>query len=239
MAEHQSGGRDSTTARYFSHSYAQRVNTDAVITKSLKAQYPGFDLVVVPQIASGNSQCDLLTFAAAGHATAMPLAGDESVPSSLQWKVYVPPARRIDGNTGALGELTLFGKYVYKWNGYDYLVYLVDGRDGAEGYPKVKNYYIICPDRRKADELIMAVGVWGSDLHNEVWVFDGGSWTKSAELWQSANKSTWDAVILDEDMKKALIDDHVSFFESRETYTDLKVPWKRGIIYHGPPGNGE
>jgi transitional endoplasmic reticulum ATPase len=27
--------------------------------------------------------------------------------------------------------------------------------------------------------------------------------------------------------------------EGQKTYTDLKVPWKRGVIYYGPPGNGK
>ena len=52
-------------------------------------------------------------------------------------------------------------------------------------------------------------------------------------------KASWDSVILDEDMKAALIEDHLSFFRSRATYERLKVPWKRGIIYYGPPGNGK
>lgn len=30
-----------------------------------------------------------------------------------------------------------------------------------------------------------------------------------------------------------------NFFNGRDTYTKLKVPWKRGVIYYGPPGNGK
>lgn len=30
-----------------------------------------------------------------------------------------------------------------------------------------------------------------------------------------------------------------NFFDGRDTYENLKVPWKRGIIYYGPPGNGK
>lgn len=234
-----SSAADATTDRYFGHLRAPRVNTDAIITKSLAEQYPELELVVVPESPSYDTRFDLLGFASAGYATVTPLSDDSSLPSSLQWTVYAPPARRIDGDSGSLGDLAIFGKFLYKWDDAEFIVYLVDGRDGTGAYPTVKNYYILTANRRKADELVLKVGSWSSELHNEAWVFDGGSWEKSSELWQSANKSTWDAVILDEDMKQALIEDHLSFFQSRQTYTDLKVPWKRGVIYHGPPGNGE
>ena len=28
-------------------------------------------------------------------------------------------------------------------------------------------------------------------------------------------------------------------YKGRDVYKDLGVPWKRGIIFHGPPGNGK
>ena len=82
----------------------------------------------------------------------------------------------------------------------------------------------------------MEASRWSIELHNEVWVFDGGYWQKSAELWQSVQQSEWKDVILDEDMKQSIIEDADNFFNSRDTYMNLKVPWKRGIIYYGPPG---
>jgi len=232
-----SSGRssDPTTRRFFDHSGAARINTDAVITKALREQYPQLELVVTPS----SSACDLLRFAGAGHAIATPVADDSSIPSSLQWTYYIPPARRAEGAQGYVGDAVIFGKFIYKWKGDEFIVYIVDGRDGSEAWPRVVNYYILATERYKVDELLLAAGLWGSDLHNEILVFDGGDWESSAELWQSVNKSSWDAVILDKDMKKALIDDHNSFFDSKETYAGLKVPWKRGIIYYGPPGNGK
>ncbi|KAI1036173.1 hypothetical protein LB504_011415 [Fusarium proliferatum] len=230
---------DGATSSYFEHSNGKRINTDLVFTAALKKQYPELDLVVVPQNGDMGSSFNLLAFAAAGYATVTPIQDKGDLPSSLEWTVYLPPARRMDGNKGALGEAPLFGKFLYQWEGGEFIVYLADGRDGSESYPTVKNYYILTADLHKADQLVLTAGSWASDLHDEVWVFDQGFFSKDHELWESAQKSTWDAVILDEDMKKSLIDDHISFFESRQTYTGLGVPWKRGIIYHGPPGNGK
>ncbi len=226
---------DETTRLFFNHSTAKRVNTDTVIAKSLKTRYPSLQLVIVPSWG-----INLLSYASAGHASFSTLeeAGDD-VPSSLIWKLYVPPSRRIDGSPGTLAHEVQFAKFLYKWRDIEFILYVVDGRDGTLPYPEVRNHYILTTDTTKADALVIAAGRWGNELHEEVWVFDGGNWTKSAELYHSIRKASWDAVILEESMKKAIIADHLSFFDSRDTYSRLKVPWKRGIIYHGPPGNGK
>lgn len=228
------GSGDKATTSYFEHSSAKRINTDSVFTSAIKKQYPGLDLVVVSE-----DQCNLLAFASAGHATFNAIHDKGDVPSSMEMTVYLPPARRMDGDKGQLGEAVVFGKFLYQWEGEEFVIYLIDGRDGAESYPQLKNYYILTANIHKAEQLVLASGSWGSDLHDEVWVFDQGGFDKDRALWESAQKSTWDAVILDPDMKEQLINDHISFFESRQTYKSLGVPWKRGLIYHGPPGNGK
>ncbi|KAK1055316.1 hypothetical protein LTR33_014166 [Friedmanniomyces endolithicus] len=106
-------------------------------------------------------------------------------------------------------------------------------------YPSVTNQYILSASVEATNKLLFESGAWNSELHNEIFVFDGGFWQKSAELWDSVQKSNWEDVILDESMKKAIISDVENFFDSRETYERLKVAWKRGIIYYGPPGNGK
>jgi transitional endoplasmic reticulum ATPase len=40
-------------------------------------------------------------------------------------------------------------------------------------------------------------------------------------------------------MKKGLIEDVQGFFDNRDLYGMYAVPWKRGIILHGVPGNGK
>lgn len=224
----------SVTAEYYNHSTAPRVSTNTVVARALKTQYPSLELTITPAHAS-----PILAYAAAGHAESTPLAdADVNLPSVSQ-RIYYPPARRLDGDQGALASIPSFGKFHYKWSGHEFIIYLIDCRDGTSAYPQVLNYYILSTSTHLADQLVLAAGHWGDDLHDEVWVFDGGNWQKSAELYASIRDASWSNVILDEEIKKTLIEDHMSFFRSRETYAGLKVPWKRGIIYYGPPGNGK
>lgn len=245
------------TEQYFANGSAARVSTDLFMTSRIRARHPGLQLVIAPEYT-----CDLLGFAAAGHAEYSFVADDVAAgdvaeksinpttsssssttplgtaDSPHMWTSYLPAARRLDGGAGALASRLIFGKLLYRWQGSEFVVYVVEGRDGAMGYPMVLNY-ILSADANHASALLAAVGRWVLDLHDEVWVFDQGMWAKSRELFESVRKSSWDAVILDPDMKRAVIDDHLGFFAARATYDRLKVPWKRGVIYHGPPGNGK
>ena len=227
---------DDTTREFFHHSNGQRVATDVVIVEALKRQYPQLELTVAPA-----GLCNLLSYAAAGYATATPLDDNKSpYTSSLKWRQYVPPARRIDHQPGAIVDQVLFGKYMYAWKDYEFVLYVVNGRDGFASYPQIINNYILSStEKHVVDELLMEASRWSIELHNEVWVFDSGYWQKSAELWQSVQQSEWKDVILPEDKKQAIIEDADNFFNSRDTYTNLKVPWKRGIIYYGPPGTSD
>lgn len=71
-----------------------------------------------------------------------------------------------------------------------------------------------------------------------VWVYDG-YWSQSRSLYDQVMKSSWDDVILDENMKKDLTAVAKKFFTSKAVYEDLGVPWKRGLMFYGPPGNGK
>lgn len=239
---------DPTNDAWFAHSTGKRINTDAVIAQTLAHQYPHLHLTIAPP----RNGLSLLNYAAAGHATCTEIPRDPS-PSSLDtntngtafsplfWTEYAPPARRLNGSPGSLTASLKFGRFAYNWRGHEFILYVADGRDGPEVYAGSINHYILSPPSSSSatEALLLAAGRWANELHEEVWVFDQGYWKKSAELFASVAKAKWEDVILDEGMKRAIIDDHLSFFESRDTYDRLKVPWKRGVIYHGPPGNGK
>lgn len=159
------------------------------------------------------------------------------MPTSMYKKSYAAPARRLDGGSGVVISNCAFGKFHYQWQNHDFIVYVADVF--AEPFSPATEFFVLGTDELTSNSLLRAAGLWGSQIRGLVLVFDGGYWTRSRELYESVMHASWDAVILDKDMKKALIDDHISFFRSQGTYKRLQVPWKRGVIYHGPPGNGK
>jgi transitional endoplasmic reticulum ATPase len=75
-------------------------------------------------------------------------------------------------------------------------------------------------------DLLVAAGGWSRALHDEIWMFNQGNWTKDAGLWQEVQKANWNDVILDKDFKATLQKDVFGFFSSERVYLDLQIPWK-------------
>ena len=49
----------------------------------------------------------------------------------------------------------------------------------------------------------------------------------------------WDDLVLDHKIRSLLKDDFESFFEREAWFRENKLPFRRGYLLHGPPGNGK
>ena len=228
---------ESVSGAFFRHASAARVDTDAVIFETISNTHPGVPITTVPEY-----NCSLKAYAASGQASVEAIDSSSSDPKiwpdSLKWTFFLPPTKRLDGGQGVIAEEVFFESYFYKWQGFSFLVYFSDGRDGTEPYPQLRNQYIL-GDKSAVRTLIETVGRWASVLHDEIWVFNQGYWQKDPLLYRSILKSRWEDVILPKEMKEDLVDTVQRFFDSRDEYDRLRVPWKRGVIFYGPPGNGK
>jgi hypothetical protein len=98
---------------------------------------------------------------------------------------------------------------------------------------------VVADDEATARAFFDAVCTWTTEVRGEVLVFEGGGWQKSAALFAAIEHARLDDVVLDASLKRELVGDFERFFASRAVYETYGVPWKRGVLFVGPPGNGK
>ncbi|KAL8918452.1 MAG: hypothetical protein Q9208_007358 [Pyrenodesmia sp. 3 TL-2023] len=209
------------------------LDPQAFLTAAFRRQYP--ELAVTCTSAFRPA---LLAFAGAGHATFELDTTEESINHQ---RGYLPGNARY-GWTEGLYEVRYFAKYNYRWGNEFFILYVIDlGFYGSFNFilkePGTNETTFSNP--KVVDELIMACGKWQYPVDNDfIYVYDG-YWTASKALWKQVQTAEWADVILNEEMKTTLVDLMTKFFDSKDIYKDLGVPWKRGVIFHGPAGNGK
>ncbi|KAL8833166.1 MAG: hypothetical protein Q9170_004447 [Blastenia crenularia] len=194
---------------------------------ALRRQYPELALTVTTA-----RNVDLLRFAFAGHATATLDIVDESV---IRTRYFY--------GSSSVGESRTFAKYLYKWGDEFFILYVVQMGYSCFQYifKEPSEGETVMSINGKTDELIRTIGKWQIPPppgDKWVYVYDG-YWFRSRALYDQIKNASWDDVILNERMKKQITSLMHKFFDSRDIYKNLGVPWKRGVIFHGPAGNGK
>jgi AAA+ superfamily predicted ATPase len=109
----------------------------------------------------------------------------------------------------------------------------------AGAFQNTSHFWILAETADIARAFFAAVSRWSAEIHSEVLVFDNGCWNKDEQLFQDIKNATFDNLILRGCLKQEILDDLMQFFASRALYEEHDVPWKRGILFVGPAGNGK
>ncbi|MBX9255872.1 ATP-binding protein [Desmonostoc muscorum CCALA 125] len=141
-----------------------------------------------------------------------------------------------DGMEQEIYNYTENASFEVTWQGQKLDILLMSWQ---EGYCKNRYYWILAESKEIAEEFFVAVCDWNSEIRDEVLVFEDGYWDKNQDLFQSIKGATFNNLILQGNLKEDIQDDLNTFFASRETYAAYGVPWKRGILFIGSPGNGK
>jgi hypothetical protein len=110
---------------------------------------------------------------------------------------------------------------------------------GLEGqYCRSLRRFLIAPDRKIAEQFFLEVCEWNLEVQGEVLVYHEG-WNREEDLYEAIKGATFDNLVLENGIKEQVQADVVRFFSSEETYARYRIPWKRGVLFLGPPGNGK
>ena len=123
-----------------------------------------------------------------------------------------------------------------KWGGNEFLLAHI-GIMGVH-YREVRRF-LIAESQQEAEDFFRAVCKWTNEIRGEILVFDGGCWSKSADLFKAIKISTLEGLILPGTQKEDITRDFEQFFQSEGVYDRYRIPWKRGVLFLGPPGNGK
>src|SRR6266516_3416746 len=123
-----------------------------------------------------------------------------------------------------------------EWQGNALDVLIMNWPDGPS---RTFHYWILADTRDIATDFLASVCKWNMEIRGEVLVFDGNCWYKDEHLFQDIKGATFDNLILRGNLKQDILDDLTQFFASRATYEEYGIPWKRGILFVGPAGNGK
>src|SRR5687768_15935805 len=105
-------------------------------------------------------------------------------------------------------------------------------------YPS-RHHWIVADSRKLAEDFFAEVCEWSAEVRGEVLIFQDGEWAKNKELFDAIKTATFDNLILRDSLKDEIQSDFAQFFLSREVYERHGIPWKRGVLFIGPPGNGK
>lgn len=109
----------------------------------------------------------------------------------------------------------------------------------TEGNCRRRHQWIVADERNVAEEFFDAVCEWSCEVRGEILVYQDGYFEKDKQLFDSIKNATFESLVLPASLKQQIESDFQQFFTSRELYEQYKIPWKRGAIFIGPPGNGK
>lgn len=99
--------------------------------------------------------------------------------------------------------------------------------------------FVVGDDEATVERFFHAVCRWCATTRGEVLVFEDGRFRRDELLFKQIQKTSFDDLVLTPELGDALRADVRRFVNSKALYSQFGVPWKRGLLLLGAPGNGK
>jgi len=188
------------------------------LTEQIRRQLPDHEVMSI-----GLTYHEILKFASRGYCevTSPPGFSDDDY---LYW--HMPTVTKY--------PLVAWWLIQFQGQQLEYLQYSI-----TEGMHRSTQTVMASPDVGTAETFLARCKEFNSILEGAVLVFSEGCWRKDEDLFHDIQNSTRDNLILAPDLAETIWSDVQNWLDSRELYDQHAIPWKRGIILTGPPGNGK
>ncbi|KAG8761768.1 hypothetical protein FRC12_009344 [Ceratobasidium sp. 428] len=218
------GQKGAPFGEWVKHCSSSRVDTDTFLTNYLRSHYPDHSLVV-----TDDWQVNILNL----EGVIWKMIDEVELQSHVH---FMPPRRR--NLPGQIVRSIRFGGFNVEWKEEKFLLYIASW---SAGFGDITQHFLLKEgkDEQASLALIMASGYSLGEIGDSILVFNNGFWQQDYALWEEVQKSDWKDVILSPEFKQEIQSDVKNFFASEAIYHELAVPWKRGVIFLGPPGNGK
>jgi ATP-dependent 26S proteasome regulatory subunit len=123
-----------------------------------------------------------------------------------------------------------------KWQG---TALVVARAEWPEGYRRCTRHWVAAETRETAEAFTNEVCAYCNEPRRAVLAFRGGCWRKDHSIWKAIDEASFDDLVLAGDLAREIREDFTSFLAAKEEYERFGVPWKRGVLFTGPPGNGK
>jgi ATPase family associated with various cellular activities (AAA) len=169
--------------------------------------------------------------------------------------LFQPRAFERDGHCTITPRTDLYNQYDVYWNNHSGTHVsarcewsTVMWRDKAfdvvwlttfSGFSELARFYVLAQTRDDALAFVDAVCRWNHEVRGEILVYNGGCFSKDKKLFAAVQAASFDDLVLDGTLKQQIRDDFAQFLGARAAYETHGVPWKRGALLLGPPGNGK
>ncbi len=150
-------------------------------------------------------------------------------PPPLWESFWRGPGRRV-GRRLAMGMRTV------RWEG---ITFHVVEAAWVHGFSEQTTMWWIGPTRADVERFATHVAEVANEVLDEVLVFANGCWNRSKDLREAIRNATFDNLVLPAGHADRLLSDFRQFLASKEEYARFGAPWKRGVLFVGPPGNGK